>query len=31
MFVSAGSLVGRLAKLHGCYVVGSAASDQKVF
>lgn len=27
---SVGSLVGQLAKLHGCYVVGCAGSDQKV-
>lgn len=25
-----GQLVGQLAKLHGCYVVGSAGSSQKV-
>lgn len=25
-----GQLVGQLAKLHGCYVVGSAGSRQKV-
>lgn len=35
VFVSAasgavGQLVGQLAKLHGCYVVGSAGSSQKV-
>lgn len=35
VFVSAasgavGQLVGQLAKLHGCYVVGSAGSNQKV-
>nr|QCX36391.1 RDCT42 [Piper methysticum] len=35
VFVSAasgavGQLVGQLAKMHGCYVVGSAGSDQKV-
>lgn len=35
VFVSAasgavGQLVGQLAKLHGCYVVGSAGSKQKV-
>ncbi|GFS43045.1 zinc-binding dehydrogenase family protein [Actinidia rufa] len=35
VFVSAasgavGQLVGQLAKLHGCYVVGSAGTDQKV-
>ncbi|THF95438.1 hypothetical protein TEA_003036 [Camellia sinensis var. sinensis] len=35
LFVSAasgavGQLVGQLAKLHGCYVVGSAGTDQKV-
>ncbi len=35
VFVSAasgavGSVVGQLAKLHGCYVVGSAGSDEKV-
>lgn len=35
VFVSAasgavGQLVGQLAKLHGCYVVGSAGSRQKV-
>lgn len=27
---SVGSLVGQFAKLHGCYVVGCAGSDQKV-
>ncbi|XP_022934032.1 2-alkenal reductase (NADP(+)-dependent)-like [Cucurbita moschata] len=27
---SVGSLAGQLAKLHGCYVVGSAGSDEKV-
>lgn len=26
-----GQLVGQLAKLHGCYVVGSAGTNQKVF
>lgn len=36
VFVSAasgavGQLVGQLAKLHGCYVVGSAGSSQKVY
>lgn len=35
VFVSAasgavGQLVGQLAKLHGCYVVGSAGTSQKV-
>lgn len=35
VFVSAasgavGQLVGQLAKLHGCYVVGSAGSSRKV-
>jgi NADPH-dependent curcumin reductase CurA len=35
VFVSAasgavGQIVGQLAKLHGCYVVGSAGTDQKV-
>lgn len=35
VFVSAasgavGQIVGQLAKLHGCYVVGSAGSKQKV-
>ena len=35
MFVSAasgavGQIVGQLAKLHGCYVVGSAGTNQKV-
>jgi len=35
VFVSAasgavGQLVGQLAKLHGCYVVGSAGSKEKV-
>lgn len=35
VFVSAacgavGQLVGQLAKLHGCYVVGSAGTKQKV-
>lgn len=35
VFISAasgavGQLVGQLAKLHGCYVVGSAGSGQKV-
>lgn len=35
VFVSAasgavGQLVGQLAKLHGCYVVGSAGSSKKV-
>ncbi|KAL0004206.1 hypothetical protein SO802_011767 [Lithocarpus litseifolius] len=35
VFVSAasgavGQLVGQLAKLHGCYVVGSAGTNQKV-
>ncbi|KAL6549578.1 hypothetical protein OROHE_008309 [Orobanche hederae] len=35
VFVSAasgavGQLVGQLAKLHGCYIVGSAGSSQKV-
>jgi NADPH-dependent curcumin reductase CurA len=34
-FVSAasgavGQIVGQLAKLHGCYVVGSAGTNQKV-
>lgn len=27
---SVGSLVGQFAKLHGCYIVGCAGSDQKV-
>ena len=27
---SVGNLVGQYAKLHGCYVVGCAGSDQKV-
>ncbi|TYK26936.1 2-alkenal reductase (NADP(+)-dependent)-like [Cucumis melo var. makuwa] len=27
---SVGSLVGQFAKLHGCYVVGCAGSDQKI-
>ena len=36
VFVSAasgavGQLVGQLAKITGCYVVGSAGSDEKVF
>jgi NADPH-dependent curcumin reductase CurA len=36
VFVSAasgavGQLVGQFAKLHGCYVVGSAGSKEKVF
>jgi NADPH-dependent curcumin reductase CurA len=36
VFVSAasgavGQLVGQLAKLHGCYVVGSAGTSQKVW
>jgi NADPH-dependent curcumin reductase CurA len=36
VFVSAaagavGQIVGQLAKLTGCYVVGSAGSDQKVY
>ena len=26
-----GQLVGQLAKLHGCYVVGSAGTTKKVF
>jgi len=35
VFVSAasgavGQIVGQLAKLHGCYVVGSAGTNQKV-
>ena len=36
VFVSAasgavGQLVGQFAKLHGCYVVGSAGSKEKVY